>query len=157
MFSSAVMFILGKFGGYKLCVKLLGEDDCNHALDLLRNKGTVYFPLMMMFPAFPDDALVMMAGTLKMSLKWFIPSIVICRGIGVATIVFGMNIIPFELFTAWWHWALFIGACAVGIAAVFYAAYRLNKYLSQKKAAEAKKRTFYDNSHSAVTANLKVG
>jgi uncharacterized membrane protein YdjX (TVP38/TMEM64 family) len=86
---------------------------------------------------FPDDALVMMAGTLKMSLKWFIPSIAVCRGIGVATIVFGLNFIPFELFTAWWHWALFIGACAVGIALVFFLAYRLNKYLSKKKAEKA--------------------
>ena len=66
-----------------------------------------------------------------------IPSIAVCRGIGVATIVFGLNFIPFELFTAWWHWALFIGACAVGIALVFFLAYRLNKHLSKKKAEKA--------------------
>ena len=37
----------------------------------------------------------------------------------------------------WWHWGLFVGVCAIGIAAVFYLAYRLNKYLSQKKNANA--------------------
>ena len=46
---------------------------------------------MMMFPIFPDDALVMIAGTLKMKLRWFIPSIVIGRGIGIAAIVFGFS------------------------------------------------------------------
>ena len=136
LLSSLLMYITGRTGGLAIARKLLGEKDCERAADLL-DRGVIFFPIMMLFPMFPDDALVMMAGTLKMSLKWFIPTIVICRGIGVATIVFGMNFIPFELFTAWWHWALFIGACAVGIAAVFYAAYRLNKYLSQKKAAEA--------------------
>ena len=70
------MYILGRFGGYKLCVKLLGEEDCNKSLDLLETKSTIFFPLMMLFPVFPDDALVMIAGTIKMKLKWFIPSII---------------------------------------------------------------------------------
>ena len=67
--SSSMMYVIGRFGGYGLCKKLLGEEDCEKASDLLNNKGTVFFPLMMMFPMFPDDALVMVAGTLKMSMK----------------------------------------------------------------------------------------
>jgi membrane protein YqaA with SNARE-associated domain len=84
---------------------------------------------------FPDDALVMVAGTLKMSLKWFIPSIVIGRGIGVATIIFGLSIVPFDKFTAWWHWVLFILACAIGIALVFLAASKFNKHLEKKNSS----------------------
>ena len=99
MISSTVMYMIGKFGGYKLCVKLLGKDDCDRSIDILRSKSTVYFPLAMMFPIFPDDALVMMAGTLKMKMKVFIPSIIVGRGIGIATIVFGFAIIPFDTFT----------------------------------------------------------
>ena len=137
LLSSLLMYITGRTGGLAIARKLLGEKDCEHAADLL-DRGVVFFPLMMLFPMFPDDALVMMAGTLKMSLKWFIPSIVVCRGIGVATIVFGLNLIPFELFTTPWHWVGFIAACAVGIALVFYLAYRLNKYLSQKKSETVK-------------------
>ena len=86
-----------------------------------------------MFPIFPDDALVMMAGTLKMSLKWFIPSIVVGRGIGIATIIFGLSIVPFDKFTSVWHWIFFILACAVFIALVFYAAIKFNRYMDSKR------------------------
>lgn len=131
--SSTMLYILGRFGGYNLCKKLLGEKDCEKASDLLNNKGLIFFPVMMLFPAFPDDALVMVAGTLKMSLKWFIPSIVVGRGIGVATIIFGLAIVPFEKFTTVWHWIIFILLCAIGIAAIFLLAAKLNKYLEKKK------------------------
>lgn len=132
MLSSLIMYILGRFGGYKMCKKLLGEEDCNKACELLNNKGLAFFPLMMMFPIFPDDALVMIAGTLRMSLKWFIPSIVLGRGIGIATIVFGVSIVPFDKFTSVWHWVLFIAVCAVLIVLVFYLAYRFNKFLEKR-------------------------
>ena len=134
MLSSLMMYLIGRFGGYNLCKKLLGEEDCEKASDLLNNKGTIFFPLMMLFPMFPDDALVMVAGTLKMSLKWFIPSIVVCRGIGVATIIFGLSSIPFDKFTTPWHWVGFIAACAIGIFLIFFAAAKLNKYLQKNKA-----------------------
>lgn len=136
MISSTVMYLVGRFGGYKLCAKFLGEEDCAKALGLLRDKGTVFFPFMMMFPIFPDDALVMIAGTLKMSLKWFIPSIVIGRGIGIATIIFGFSIIPFDKFTTPWHWIGFVAACVAFVALVFYAAFRFNKMLDSKRRAK---------------------
>lgn len=135
--SSSMMYLIGRFGGYNLCKKLLGEEDCEKASDLLNNKGTIFFPMMMMFPMFPDDALVMVAGTLKMSLKWFIPSIIIGRGIGVATIIFGLSSVPFDKFTSVWHWVLFILLCAVVIGLVFLGAAKLNKHLNSKK-TEAK-------------------
>ena len=133
MFCSALMYCIGYFGGYKLCVKFLGEDDCKKALGLLRDKGSVYFPLMMMFPIFPDDALVMIAGTLKMSMKWFIPSIIIGRGIGIATIVFGFSVIPFDSFTTVWHWIFFIAICLAGILAIFFLAHKFNKFLESRR------------------------
>lgn len=133
MFCSALMYAIGYFGGYKLCVKFLGKEDCDKALELLRNKGTVYFPLMMMFPVFPDDALVMIAGTLKMSLKWFIPSIIVGRGIGIATIVFGLGSIPFDKFTTVWHWLAFILICLVGMVLIFFFAHKLNKYMEMRR------------------------
>ena len=135
MLSSFMLYVLGRFGGYKLCERLLGKDDCEKASDLLNNRGTIYFPIMMLFPVFPDDALTMVAGTLKMSLKWFVPSIVFGRGIGVATIIFGLGSIPFEKFTTPWHWIIFILICAVGIVTVFFAANKFNKYMQRKKAA----------------------
>ncbi len=135
MLSSFMLYILGRFGGYTLGKKLIGEEDCEKASELLNNKGLIYFPMMMMFPVFPDDALTMVAGTLKMSLKWFIPSIVLGRGIGVATIIFGLASVPFDKFTSVWHWVLFIVACILLIVGIFALANRFNKYLEKKNKA----------------------
>ena len=137
MLSSLMMYLIGRYGGYNLSKKLIGEEDCEKASDLLNNKGLIYFPMMMMFPVFPDDALVMVAGTLKMSLKWFVPSIVFGRGIGVATIVFGLSIVPFEKFTSIWHWVAFILICALLIIGVFFLANRFNKYMEKKSKKSA--------------------
>ena len=134
MISSTVMYMIGKFGGYKLCVKLLGKDDCDISIDILRSKSTVYFPLAMMFPIFPDDALVMMAGTLKMKMKVFIPSIIVGRGIGIATIVFGFAIIPFDTFTHVYDWLVFITVCGIWIFMIFKMAHKLNEKIEKSHA-----------------------
>ena len=126
------MYLIGRFGGYKVCQKMLGEEDCEKASELLNHKGAVYFPLMMMFPIFPDEALIMIAGTLKMSLKWFVPSVVIGRGIGIASIVFSMSIIPFEKLTSVWHWVALIAVFAVFVVGIFYAAYKFNEFLEKR-------------------------
>ncbi len=133
MLCSTLLYALGYFGGYRICTRVLAKEDCDKALGLLRTKGTVYFPIMMMFPIFPDDALVMIAGTLKMSLKWFIPSIILGRGIGVATVVFGLGAVPFERFTSPWHWILFVLVCIVGILSIFYASHKLNKWIDKRR------------------------
>ena len=134
MLTSLFLYLLGRFGGYAIAKKLLGEEDCEKALRLM-NKGSVFFPVMMMFPVFPDDALVMVAGTMRMKLSWFVPSIVLGRGIGIATIVFGLALVPFDKFTSIWHWILFVLVCAVFIAFVFFFAYRFNRYMNGKKKA----------------------
>ena len=131
--SSIVMYALGRIGGYTICKKILGEKDCERASELLNHRGAIYFPLMMIFPLFPDDALVMLAGTFKMSLRWFIPSIIIGRGVGVATVIFGLDAIPFDKFTSFWHWLIFVVAIVIAIAIVFYLAHLLNKYLEQRR------------------------
>lgn len=134
LLTSFFLFLIGRFGGYAICRKLLGKEDCDKALKLM-NKGAIFFPAMMMFPIFPDDALVMVAGTMRMKLSWFIPSIIFGRGIGVATIVFGLAVVPFDRFTSAWHWVLFVLACVAFAALVFFSAYRFNKYISSKKKA----------------------
>lgn len=135
--SSAVMYLIGRFGGYKICVKILGKEDCEKSLTLLRTKGTMYFPLMMLFPIFPDDALVMIAGTLKMKLKWFIPSIIIGRGIGIFTIVFGLTIIPFDRFTTFYDWVVFATVCIFWIFLVFKGAHIINDKLEERQLRKA--------------------
>lgn len=91
--SSLVMYLLGRTGGYKLFIKIIGKDNLEKATKLIREKGQIYFPLMMMFGGFPDDALVCVAGIIKMNLWFFVPGVIIGRSIGIASIVFGLNLI----------------------------------------------------------------
>ncbi len=132
MLSSFTLYLVGYFGGFKLCEKFLGKEDCEKSLSLYRRKGSVYFPLMMMFPAFPDDALVMVAGTIKMRLSWFIPSIVIGRGIGIAAIVFGFELIPFESFTSFYDWLVCGTVMAFWVFIIFAGAKKLNDKLEKR-------------------------
>ena len=148
MISSSAMYLIGRSGGYRICERILGKEDCEKSLTLLRDRGTVYFPLMMMFPIFPDDALVMIAGTLKMSLKWFIPSIVLGRGIGIATIVFGLSLTGY--FTTVWHWVIFITVAALGIILLFYFANKLNKHVSSKEKTKEPAVSGIDKSEDSV-------
>ena len=131
LISSTVMYGIGRFGGYKICEKMLGKEDCEKSLSLLRDKGTVFFPLMMMFPVFPDDALVMIAGTLKMTLRWFIPSIIIGRGIGVAAIIFGLSVTDY--LTKTWHHVIFWAGVVIFVILIFYFANRLSNFLHKRK------------------------
>jgi uncharacterized membrane protein YdjX (TVP38/TMEM64 family) len=130
--SSTAMYLTGRFGGYRLCVRMLGKEDCDRSIELLRERGTVFFPVMMLFPVFPDDALVMISGTLKMKLGWFFPSILFGRGIGIATIIYGLSIVPFEKFTEPWHWIVFVITVAVLVVAVFLFALRFNKFMEKR-------------------------
>ena len=131
--SSTVLYIVGRLGGYKICEKLLGKEDCEKSLNLLRTRGTVYFPLMMLFPIFPDDALVMIAGVTKMKLGWFIPSIIICRGVGAATIIFGMSVIPFDTFTSSYDWLILLTVCFFWIMEIFQLASKVDVYFERKR------------------------
>ena len=153
MLSSFMLYVLGRFGGYSLCKKIIGEEDCEKASDLLNNKGLIYFPMMMMFPVFPDDALTMVAGTLKMSLKWFVPSIVLGRGIGVVTIIFGLSLVPFDKFTTVWHWVGFILLCALLIVAVFFLANRFNKYMEKNNKKQTEVKSEEEEKEKETTAN----
>lgn len=131
--SSTILYIIGRVGGYKICEKILGKEDCEKSLELLRTRGTVYFPLMMLFPIFPDDALVMIAGTTKMKLSWFIPSIVFCRGVGAATIIFGMALVPFDSFTTVYDWLVLITICFFWIQQLFKLVNKVDRYFESQR------------------------
>lgn len=163
--ASTVLYIVGRMGGYKLCEKLLGKEDCEKSLNLLRTRGTVYFPLMMLFPIFPDDALVMIAGVTKMKLSWFIPSILICRGVGAATIIFGMSVIPFDSFTSAYDWLILLTVGFFWIKQIFTLANKVDRYFERKRNPEKNDRAFSPTSpknylkfyRSLVTVIVSLG
>ena len=95
--TSVCMDLIGRFGGNKAIIKILGKEDYEEAKDLVQEKGMVYVPVMYLLPIFPDDAICMVSGATKMNFWVHLLEIVLCRGIGCATIVCGLQIIPQEL------------------------------------------------------------
>ena len=95
--TSIVMDLIGRFGGNKAIVKILGKEEYEEAKDLIQEKGMVYVPVMYLLPIFPDDAICMVSGATKMNFWVHLLEIVLCRGIGCATVIFGVQIIPPEV------------------------------------------------------------
>lgn len=92
--TSVVMDLIGRFGGNKAIVTILGQEDYDEAKDLVQEKGMVYVPVMYLLPIFPDDAICMVSGATKMNFWVHLIEIILCRGIGCATIIFGVELIP---------------------------------------------------------------
>ena len=91
------MDLIGRFGGNKAIIKILGKEEYEEAKDLIKEKGMVYVPVMYLLPIFPDDAICMVSGATKMNFLVHLIEIILCRGIGCATIIFGVQIIPSEV------------------------------------------------------------
>ena len=111
--SSLMMYILGRTGGYKLFIKIIGQNNLDKATKLIKEKGQIFFPVMMAIGGFPDDALVCVAGITKMNLGFFIPSVVIGRTIGIASIVFGIEFLSFIHTPLDWFKVIVFGIIAV--------------------------------------------
>ena len=134
--SSTIMYLLGRFGGYKICAKLIGEEDLEKATKLIKDKGQVYYPVMMAIGGFPDDALVCIAGIIKMNFLYFSLSTFIGRGIGVAFTVFGISLIPFETFDSLWDWIICITVIVFWLIVLLYICNKITKYLDKKRKNE---------------------
>lgn len=134
--ASVIMYLLGRFGANKLLEKLIGKDDLDKANDLIKEKGLVFYPIMMACGGFPDDALVCIAGVIKMNFIYFLIATVIGRAIGCATSTFAIALFPFKEFTTFYDWFVFI--CCIAILAYFIIkggnliSNKLNKYLENK-------------------------
>lgn len=131
------MFIdaIGRFGGSKLIIRIFGKDEYTRTKELINEKGMVYVPIMYLLPLFPDDFICLCVGSMKM--KWWLHMLygVIGKAVGIATVVFGVSIIPKELFLPISIDKLYnyfvLGACLiVYITCLFKLARRIDKKLS---------------------------
>lgn len=132
--TSVVMDLIGRFGGNKAIIKILGKEEYEEAKDLIQEKGMVYVPVMYLLPIFPDDAICMVSGATKMNFWVHLIEIILCRGIGCATIIFGVQIIPSEVssFTSTNPLDyLRVGIVIIaGVALLLYLARMIDKWLS---------------------------
>lgn len=94
-----ISFMLGKVFGRKLCNWMFGEENTEKYAKLLNEKGRFLFIIMLLFPAFPDDMLCMIAGITDMSYGYFTIVVLLTRPFMIAlTAYLGSGAIPF---TGW--------------------------------------------------------
>lgn len=131
--SSLIMDVLGRFGGSKIICFIVGQKSYDEAINLLSSKGAIYVPIMYLLPLFPDDAICMCCGMIKV--KWWVHliEIVLCRGIGCATIIFGVKLIPYEEFNSLYDWFVCIACVIVYVTLMLTGARKIDKWLSNRK------------------------
>lgn len=94
---SLISFMLGKVFGRKLCNWMFGEENTEKYAQILSEKGKFLFIIMLLFPAFPDDMLCMIAGITPMSYAYFTVICLVTRPVMIGlTAYLGSGIIPFS-------------------------------------------------------------
>ncbi len=94
---SLISFMLGKVFGRRLCNWMFGEESTEKYARLLNEKGRFVFIIMLLFPAFPDDMLCMIAGITTMSYGYFTLVCVLTRPVMIGfTAYLGSGAIPFS-------------------------------------------------------------
>ena len=94
---SLISFMLGKVFGRKLCNWMFGEENTEKYAKIMNEKGRFLFIIMLLFPAFPDDMLCMIAGITTMSYAYFTVICLITRPVMIGlTAYLGSGIIPFS-------------------------------------------------------------
>ena len=131
--SSMAMFLVGRFGGERIAIKIVGEESLKKAQDLIAVKSKIYLPLMFLFPFFPDDALCMVAGITKMRWWEFLLIVVFCRTVCVAMTCFlGSDLIDWSALTII-DWFVFISVCLIDLYIIYILADKLEKKIKDKK------------------------
>lgn len=97
MIGSLISFMLGKIFGRRLCNWIFGAENTEKYARLLCEKGRFLFIIMLLFPAFPDDMLCMIAGITTMSYGYFMLVCLLTRPVMIGlTAYLGSGIIPFD-------------------------------------------------------------
>lgn len=134
--ASSIMFWMGDTLGEKTVTKLVGAESLHKAQDLIDVKSKIFLPLMFLFPAFPDDALCMVAGMTKMKYWYFLIVVATCRTIGVATFCFlGSGFIDWTSLSII-DWFCLINLVLFDIYAVFKISNKIEQKIKNKKVKE---------------------
>lgn len=90
--------LIGRSGAYKIARKLIGQQEIDKYTDLISKKGYTYLPVLYLMPFINCDFVCIVAGMSRIDFLFHTISIIICRAIGNAIIIFGANIIPQDKF-----------------------------------------------------------
>lgn len=132
---------LGRFGGSKLIIKIFGKEEYEKTAELIDEKGLVYVPIIYLMPIFPDDFTCLVVGSMKM--KWWLHVLyaLIGKSVGIATVVFGVSLIPKDMFLPLtfdklYNWFV-LGACLIVYITLLF---KVTRWIDIKLSAHLKKR-----------------
>jgi len=128
LIASLLNFSVGKLFGKVIVQKIISEETIIKYQEKLETKAKIYYPIMMLFPFFPDDEITMLAGLTPMTYRYFIPVTFVTRSVGIATYVFLGSTFNYQNFTVL-HWYQFIVIIGLLLYLVFFLADKLEKYL----------------------------
>lgn len=132
---SLVAFFIGKVFGYKVAKWLVGKENLDKWLNVIKGKDKIILTFMFLFPFFPDDVLCFVAGITTMSPLFFIIMIFITRIISVFASCYSINgsIIPFN---TWWGlvlWGIFVAATVVLAVLIYKKGDKIERWFKARK------------------------
>ncbi len=146
--ASIVAFFIGRVFGYKVASWLVGAENLDKGLKLVKGKDTVILTFMFLFPFFPDDVLCFVAGLSTMRVPYYLVMITITRVINVVVSSYSVNgsLIPYN---TWWGilvWVLIFVAVAVMCFVIYKHGEKIEKYFKSLFSKRKEKKNKIENS-----------
>lgn len=146
--ASIVAFFIGRVFGYKVASWLVGEENLDKGLKLVKGKDTVILTFMFLFPFFPDDVLCFVAGLSTMSVPYYLVMITITRVINIVVSSYSVNgsLIPYN---TWWGiliWAIIFVAVAAMCYVIYKHGEKIEKYFKSLFSKRKTKKKKIENS-----------
>ena len=135
---SLVAYFIGRIFGYKVAKWLVGKENLDKGLKLIKGKDKVILTFMFLFPFFPDDILCFVAGITTINPSFFIIMIFITRIISIFSSTYSMNnnFIPYN---TWWGiliWALLFAIVILLSFFIIKHGDKINKFFKRNKKNE---------------------
>ncbi len=132
---SFIAFFIGRKLGYKVVKWLVGKENLDKGLELVKGKDKIILTFMFLFPFFPDDVLCFVSGLSSMSVKFFTIMILITRTVSTFTTAYSVNgsLIPYN---TWWGlliWAVLIVATYLLVRFVYKNSGKIEKFFKRRK------------------------
>lgn len=131
---SILAFYIGKKFGYKVVCWLIGKENLDKTILMLKGKDKILLTFMFLLPFFPDDILCFVAGLSSINWKFFVIMIIITRLISIFASCYSLNnsIIPYN---TWWGiliWLIFLVLIAIITIIICKKGNKLEKIIKSK-------------------------
>lgn len=93
---SIIFYIIGRYLGNRIVIKIIGQETFDKYDAIFQRRMSLFYPIAMLLPFFPDDELTIIAGTAKVKWSYFLITTLICRSVGIGVLCFLGGGIPWR-------------------------------------------------------------